>query len=144
MTGGVDHRDFITQQYGVDLRMMPGDPAVQGLLPLLLAVTQTHGYFIIELDLGIGLERDGAPLRGLGSLLHQHSGDRTPEDGRIELAVVKLSLDGARRGLLGVAVLMAVADRVVHQPVLEQPVRTRRPGEYADAQRVEFLPRQLE
>src|SRR6202045_4727971 len=109
MTGGVDHRDFITQQYGVDLRMVPGDPAVQGLLPLLLAVTQTHGYLIVELDLGIGFERDGPPLRVLRSLLDQHSGDRAPEDGCIESAVVKIPLDGTRRGLLRVAVLMAVA-----------------------------------
>src|SRR5882757_2562505 len=138
MTGGIDHRDLITRQYGVDLRMMPGDPAVQGLLPLLLAVAQTHGYFIIELDLRIGFERDGPPLRVLRPLLDQHSGDRTPEHSRVDFAVGEIALDGARRGLLSVAVLMAVADRVVHQPVFEQPVRPGRLGKYADAQRVEL------
>src|ERR1700730_9235147 len=117
MTGGVDHRDLITKQYGVDLRMMPGDPVVQGLLPLLLAVAQAHGYFIVELDLGIGFERDGPPLRVLRPLLDQHSGERTPEDGCIELAVVQIPRDGARGRLLRVAVLMAVADRVVHESV---------------------------
>src|SRR6266851_5633193 len=102
--------------------MMPGDPAVQGLLPLLLAVAQTHGYLIVELDLGIGSERDGQPLRLLRSLRDHHSREGTPENRRIELAAVEIPRDRSSRGLLRVAVLMAVADRVVHEPVLEQPV----------------------
>src|ERR1700692_668905 len=120
---------------------MRGNPSVEGVFPLLLAIAQAHGYFVVELDLGIGSERYGAPLRLFGTLFDQHSRDRTPQDGRIDFAGGKITLDGPCGRLVDVAILMTIADRVVHQSVFQQPIRTGRLREDANAQSIESVAR---
>src|SRR5690606_6767621 len=120
----------------------PGAVALEQLLdpclPFALPETHAHADAVVELDVRLGRKRYDHELGRLHPA-REVAGNGAPDNGGVDLALGQIELDDLAGVLLGVARLPLIGDRLIVQPVLEQPVDARGLGYYADLERPEHL-----
>ena len=137
----VDQRHAVVEEDALDLGAVLLDQLVDGFQPLVLTPAHTHRDGIVELDLGVGLERNDDDVRVL-CVLAEVAGDRAPREGDVDLAIDQVFLDDLAGILFRITGHALIRHRLVEELVSQQPIDSRRLGEHAEPQLLQLLGRQ--
>src|SRR6266849_5817719 len=133
----VEERHIVLTQDAGDGGLVVREQLVDHLLPFELTIADAHGYFVIESDAGLGLERHERQV-DVADALGVVAADWAPDDRRIDLTLRKVLFDDFPRVLLGIGIEDRIRLRLLLPSMLDEPRRRRRSVVYTDD---EFPPR---